>query len=55
MVVGVDIVRGFLPRVCRGAFSVSVDFVGFSHNQLRSGLGFGSVNDDGQSDVVFVS
>ena len=55
MVVVVDIVRGLLPRVCRGAFSLSVDSIGFSRDQLRSGLSFGSVEDDGWNLTDFAS
>ena len=54
MVVGVAIICGWPPHVCQGAFSLLVNFIGFSRNQLRSGLSFGSVDSDGQDVIDFV-
>ena len=54
-IVFVGIVRGPLPRVCRGASSMSVSFVVLSRDPLRSELGFGSVDVDGRDAISFVS
>ena len=55
MVVFVGIIRRSLPRVCRDAFLLSVNFVGIGRDQLQSEFSFDGVDEDSRNVASFVS